>query len=533
MATSDLRSAGRSESADPLAVRVTGGLIRGVQDEARFVWRGIPYAAAPVGPLRLRAPQPVVPWSGIRDCASFGYISPQARFGQFVGESPDVPSSEDCLTVNVSAPTVPGGADGNRPVMVNIHGGGYSVGSSQGFAGEGAVFIDAGQIVYVSFNYRLGALGYLDFTRYSTPDRPFESNLGLRDQVAALQWVQANIGSFGGDPRNVTVFGESAGGTAVTTLMATPAAKGLFARAIAQSPLPNAVYPAELTSRWAGEFIEILRDRLAVPAAESAELPDASTLLAESSVADLTEAAVALQIRVPGTDPGAVCLAPVIDGDFLPEHPLTAFRNGRALRVPLIIGTNQREGTVLRGRSNILPSTSSRVKAVFARALESARTPMRRAYPGLPVGRAAIDFGGDYSFWYPSLKVAEFHSHYAPTYAYRFDVVPRLLRLLGLDATHGIEMYALFDQMGSAAVKAMGALGGSEQYSRAGARMRDFWIRFAWGADISGEWPPYTLAHRRTRIIAQTDRIESDPQAERRLAWEAFLPLGTPAPSPH
>ena len=148
----------------------------------------------------------------------------------------------------------------NLPVMVFIHGGGYSSGSSRDFSGQGEGFVRSGRVVYVSFNYRLGALGYLDFTRYSSGLRPFESNLGLRDQVALLGWVRENIGAFGGDAARVTVFGESAGGNAVTTLMATPSARGLFAGAIAQSPPPDAVYPPELTARWAAEYIAILRD---------------------------------------------------------------------------------------------------------------------------------------------------------------------------------------------------------------------------------------------------------------------------------
>ena len=148
----------------------------------------------------------------------------------------------------------------NLPVMVFIHGGGYSAGSSRDFSGQGEGFVRSGRVVYVSFNYRLGALGYLDFTRYSSGLRPFESNLGLRDQVALLGWVRENIGAFGGDAARVTVFGESAGGNAVTTLMATPSARGLFAGAIAQSPPPDAVYPPELTARWAAEYLAILRD---------------------------------------------------------------------------------------------------------------------------------------------------------------------------------------------------------------------------------------------------------------------------------
>ncbi|WP_277871554.1 carboxylesterase family protein [Cryobacterium luteum] len=222
------------------------------------------------------------------------------------------------------------------PVMVFVHGGGYSTGSAQDFPGQGEGFVSSGRVVYVSFTYRLGALGYLDFSRYSTPTRPIENNLGLRDQVAALQWVRANIRSFGGNPHNVTVFGESAGGNAIITLMATPATQGLFARAIAQSPPSNAAYTSALTDEWAEHF-------LSVPGGDG----DPIELLATAEVSALTRAALALQVRTPDANPGTFCLAPVIDGIMLPEHPLEAFRGGRAHREPLIIGTYDREGATV------------------------------------------------------------------------------------------------------------------------------------------------------------------------------------------
>ena len=205
------------------------------------------------------APRPVVPWEGIRDASKFGKIAPQLHNGQFRGAGPRILAGEDCLTINVLSTGSSSREPPGLPVMVFIHGGGYSAGSSQDFPGQGETFVQSGQVLYVSFNYRLGVFGYLDFSRYSTPERPFDSNLGLRDQVAALEWVHDNIAAFGGDPDNVTVFGESAGGNAVTTLLATPSARGLFARAIAQSPPADAVYPRDLADEWAAEFVTVLR----------------------------------------------------------------------------------------------------------------------------------------------------------------------------------------------------------------------------------------------------------------------------------
>ncbi|MGO4689974.1 carboxylesterase/lipase family protein [Glaciibacter sp. 2TAF33] len=506
----------RATQASRLDVRVTGGVVRGVREGSLLAWRGIPYAAPPVGPARFRAPQPVLPWTGIRDAIRYGHVAPQLYRGQFKGTGPRIASSEDCLTVNVLSATVTRRKRLGMPVMVFIHGGGYSSGSSQDFAGQGERFVLSGQVVYVSFDYRLNALGYLHFGRYGTSERPVESNLGLRDQVAALEWVRDNIRGFGGDPHNVTIFGESAGGNAVTTLMATPAARGLFARAIAQSAPTDAVYRTELADGWAAEFVEIL-------AAQVGGEADALRLLETASVADLTTAALVLQIRTPDASPGTFCLAPVIDGDFLPEHPVDAFRAGRQHPVPLIIGTNDREGSIFRGRVDILPKSPERVSAIFLRAGPASRTRMLAAYPGLAAKqRAAADFAGDYAFWYPSVLVGGLHSRVAPVHFYRFDVAPRIMRLLGLDATHGIEMFALFSRVDTLVARTMTSLGGRDDFVRAGERMRRNWLQFACTGRLGDGWPAYTEEVRTTLIIAERDRVESDPRAQRRLAWEAF-----------
>lgn len=498
-------------------VRVTGGIVRGVRVGRSRVWRGVPYAAAPVGPLRFRAPQPVQPWPGTRDASSYGQISPQlVRTG--LGSRTTVSGGEDCLTANIRSPILGPREAGPLPVTVFIHGGGYSSGSSRDFSGQGESFVDSRRVVYVSFNYRLGALGYLDFSRYSSRSRRFDSNLGLRDQLALLRWVQANIAAFGGDPHRVTVFGESAGGNAVTTLMATPSARGLFARAIAQSPPSDAVYPADRTAQWAGEYVEILRSVMA----ERAAGVTTTNLLAAAPVGDLVAACVRLQIRTPDLYPGEFCLAPVIDNDLVPESPMSAFRAGRALGIPLIIGTNDREGSIFRGRIDILPRSAARIAALFRQAPPQAGAALRRAYPGLPARRPAADLSGDFGFWYPSTRVADLHSRYAPVFAYRFDFAPRLLRLVGLDATHGVEMFALFDRLDEPLARAMTSLGGNESYAAAGERMRRHWLAFAEGGEPESSWPRYEVQSRRTLIIGDVDRVEADPRRERREAWERF-----------
>jgi para-nitrobenzyl esterase len=180
-----------------LLVETDRGTVRGIRRDGVRMWRGIPYAASTGGARRFRAPEPAPPWAGVRDASTFGPVAPQNRKGQFIGAHPRLLRSEDCLSVNVTAPDEP---VSGRPVMVFIHGGAYSVGSAGEYPRQGESLARRYGVVYVSLNYRLGALGWLDFRAYASPRHPFECNLGLRDQVAALEWVRRNIRAFGGDP---------------------------------------------------------------------------------------------------------------------------------------------------------------------------------------------------------------------------------------------------------------------------------------------------------------------------------------------
>ncbi|WP_156767410.1 carboxylesterase family protein, partial [Mycobacterium sp. E796] len=188
--------------------RTTAGIVEGFTRDGVNRWRSIPYARPPVGALRFRAPQPAPPWSGVRHCHGFGNCAPQQRRYTLLGVGRYQPMSEDCLTLNVVTPEV--AADEPLPVMVFVHGGGYIMGSSATPLYDGAALARRG-CVYVSVNYRLGALGCLDLSSLSTRDTKIDSNLYLRDLVMALQWIRDNIAEFGGDPGNVTIFGESAG----------------------------------------------------------------------------------------------------------------------------------------------------------------------------------------------------------------------------------------------------------------------------------------------------------------------------------
>ena len=230
---------------------VDSGTVEGFTRDGVNRWRSIPYARPPVGRLRFRAPKPVRPWPGVRYCHGFGNCAPQQRKYTILSVGKYQPMSEDCLTLNVTAAERP--ADQPLPVMVFIHGGGYIMGSSATPIYDGASLVRKG-CVYVSVNYRIGALGCMDLSSLSTADNPIDGNLYLRDLVMALGWVRNNIAVFGGDPDNVTIFGESAGAHAVATLLAVPQAKGLFARAISESTASGMVRSPEAAEKFAVHF---------------------------------------------------------------------------------------------------------------------------------------------------------------------------------------------------------------------------------------------------------------------------------------
>lgn len=504
-----------------LLVETDRGAVRGIRRRGVRMWRGIPYAASTGGARRFGAPEPALPWDGVRDASAFGPVAPQNRKGQFIGAHPRFPRSEDCLSLNVTAADEPAAG---RPVMVFIHGGAYSVGSSGEYPRQGEQLVRRHGIVYVSLNYRLGALGWLDFRAYASPRHPFECNLGLRDQVAALEWVRRNIRAFGGDPGNVTLFGESSGANSVTTLMTVPAAEGLFGRAISQSSPAYAVYAPEVAARWAAEFVSTLSRLVDDDDLDSESVEDAAAMLHTADPTLLAEAATRLSRRTPDENPGTISLAPVIDGEFLPQQPLDAFRDGTAHRIPLIIGTNDREGSLFAGRISILPTTKPRIRAIFANTRKKSRKAIKRQYPGLPERRPAADFAGDFTFWFPSVKVGERHSRHAPVYFYRFDAAPRMPRLLGLDATHGLELFALFEKFDTPTGAGLTLLGGRRLYRDVGRRMQRHWVSFAASGAPEPTWPRYDEAVRRTLVFDRSDRVESDPRREKRLAWEDFVP---------
>lgn len=495
-----------------LSVATTEGTVVGVDQGTTAAWYGIPYAQPPVGPLRYR--RAVAPEPRDRRLAADAWGAPPVQppmpeeFGG-IGEAGD--ACEDCLTLNIVRPA---DSTGPLPVMVWIYGGAFSIGAARNY--DPATLVEHGDVVFVSMNYRVGPLGFLDLSSLSTPQRPIDTNVGFYDQIRALSWIQQNIAGFGGDADNVTIFGESAGAMSVLSLLAMPDAAGLFHKAIAQSPAPGHANSAQSQAHWARTFAENL----------GAARGDAARALDAASPAELLAAADTLTAQVAAEAPGTLVFGPCLDGASLPAAPLDALAAGAAAAVPLLIGTNDNEGLLFmfgaqRSGAETIPVRPATLDRVLPPGPE--RDALLRAYPGYPEDRTAAQLGGDMVFWYPTTAAAAAHSTHAPTWAYRFDYVSADPRFGALGATHGQEIAHVLGWSYGSDPALSGAMMGA-------------WAAFAHTGDPNGEavagdpesapaavaWPRYDADERSTLIFDAAPHVEADPRASRRRAWQDY-----------
>lgn len=494
-------------------VKTAAGTVEGFTRDGVNRWRSIPYARPPVGALRYRAPQPVQPWPGVRYCHGFGSCAPQQRMYTILAPGRYQPMSEDCLTLNVVTPEGAGNQpDEALPVMVFIHGGGYMLGSSATPVYDGAALARKG-CVYVSVNYRLGALGCLELSSLSGSGTVIDDNLFLRDLVMSLRWVRDNIAAFGGDPDNVTIFGESAGAHAVATLMATPDAKGLFAQAIAQSPGSGMISSAEVAADYAARFVRQLG------ATES----EAGAALLAARPAELVDALDRLVVEGQRDMLGAFAIGPTFHTEYLPDDPVVAMGEGKAHAVPLIVGTNADEGRLFTRFLKLLPTSEHAIERLLAHVEPDARERILSAYPGYPRADACVRFGGDFVFGSAVWQIAQAHSAFAPTYVYRYDYATTALKLSGMGATHATELLAVFDVYRSKFGRLLAAGVDSRPARKVSDDIQGRWLAFADRAVPGADWPQYTRDERAVIVLDRRRRVEFDPHSDRRRAWEGFF----------
>ncbi len=496
----------------------TGGTVEGFETDGILQFRNIPYAASPAGEGRFRAPQPVEPWSGVRDATQHGAIAPQAAsmLDSMLGTK-QRPMDEDCLTLTVTTPSL----DGSRPVMVWIHGGGFQTGSGSVPWYDGRQLAGHGDVVVVAINYRLGALGWLRVDQLLGDDYAGSGNNGLRDQIAALQWVQENIAGFGGDPGQVTIFGESAGGMSVATLLGTPAAAGLFRRAVAQSgACHNVAEPDEAAAVTAAVLRQLGGDDDADP--ELLLTTPAEHLVAaqEAAAADLLRPA-GTRLRLP--------YAPQHDGAVLPEQPLERIAAGHSSDVSLLTGTTADEWALfqLGARQRM---DDERLGRRFERQFPGrgidALDVYRRSRPDATADELWVALMTDVVFRIPAVRLAEAQAAHQPdTWMYRFSHrSPAFDGRLG--ACHAIEIPFVFDNLARGGVGAFVGDTGDE-LERLAAVTSSAWLSFARNGDPSHEglpaWPRFDAEHRAVMDLDSTCQLLHDPNGSERQLFDGVL----------
>ena len=465
-------------------VEVQGGRLRGVHRHDHWSFSGIPYAAPPAGSARFRPPAPPEPWTGVRAADRFGPVAPQAPslIDASLGGRPEE-QSEDCLRLNIWTPALDGA---RRPVMVWIHGGSFLGGSGSGGLYRGGTLARDGDVVVVTLNYRLGMLGFLAHPALAVDGGSWLDgeewtgfgNWGLADQVAALRWVRDHIADFGGDPGNVTLFGESAGGMSVSALLAVPAGRGLFHRAIVESGGPYAY-----SSDQAASVAEQLAAQLGVPMTREG--------LEQVPADALVEAVVSFDQRGGRRDDSGLLMMPVVDGGLLSTDPTSAVAAGSVADVPLLIGTNRDEMSFFTFGN----------PALNALDLDGLRRWMRRLTPDPAARDSVIDavtearvargepvsprdlwvaIATEFVFRIPSVRLADAHrSAAAPgvgTYVYLFTWSSPLLDGY-LGSCHALEIPFVFGTVQNPAIQ--GFSGGGPEALALSSSMRQAWTTFA------------------------------------------------------
>lgn len=464
-------------------VRVDGGQLEGVIEDGVVVYKGIPYAVPPVGEWRWRPPQPAAPWTGVRRAAEFGPNCMQGRFGPPQASGVQPPRvSEDCLYLNIWRPA-DARAGARLPVMVWIHGGGFVGGSGSSPANLGAGFARQG-VILVSFNYRLGRFGFFAFPALSR-ERPEElkGNYAYMDQIAALKWVQRNIAAFGGDPKNVTIFGFSAGGVSVHSMLASPLARGLFQKAIVESGgSRDSVLTARPMNRdGVDPNYPVSAETIGVEFARSMGIEGTD----EAALARLRALSAEQILQGPASGGPRYELTPVLDGKLITETAESAYKARRMPRVPIIVGSNSADTAGNRVRA----TSKEQLWARFGKWSEQAKAaydPDGTADLATLIARANDDFGQAEPARFAANAFAAIG---APAYRYRFSYVQTALReKMRMGAPHGGEIAFVF---GTLAPRPGVEI--SDQDRAVSRMIQSYWVNFARKGDPNGpglpQWP--------------------------------------------
>ncbi len=506
------RPASAQDKTNELVAATESGQVRGQRMEDVLVFRSVPYAAPPVGELKFAAPARHEPWTGVRDATRSGPTAPYNLPPAGPIDSQPVfgagwVKGADYLTSTIWTPALTGPA---RPVLVFIHGGAFVLGAGDVPLYDGTAFAKKG-VVLVTINYRLGIEGFLKI-------KGVPSNLGIRDQLAALRWVRANIANFGGDPGNVTIFGESAGAMSVAVLLASPAAKGLFQRAILMSGSGQAVLSGEQADRIAAKYAKVLNIE---NTAEAYRRFTPEQLLAAQQ--KVTPKMVKLKTK-DYSDPGSgtVLWFPVIDGDLIPALPLTGVQQGAGRDVDVLLGYNSDEANYFLVPTGLLQKIRTRfILALAAKRLHPAPAGLisvyKQVYPTKSLGALLSAMATAYQFQVPSVRLADAHARQpGRTFMYEFGW-PSSVAAGTLGAYHGLGLPFVFNQS-DRVTGPQGMLGPAGGPAGLAEKMQNAWVGFA--KDGRPGWPAYTPGERQTMLINTTWQLQTNPHSQEIQAWE-------------
>lgn len=497
-------------SASRAVVSTESGLLQGFVQDGIYAYLGVPYATAE----RFKMPEPVEPWEGVRGALTYGEICPFAPMSAVANDelfNPHryLPTNEDCQFLNVWTPGIQDG--GNRPVMVWLHGGGWSNGSSiEQVAYDGRNLAEKGDVVVVTLNHRINVLGYLDLSNFGD-EYKYSGNVGVADMVAALEWVKANAAEFGGDPNNVTIFGQSGGGRKVLSLLAVPAAEGLVHKGVVQSS--SYTFPGQEWSKRVGELTVENLGLTADTVADIAEVP----------YLDLLAAGTAALSQASEEGLGGGGWSPMIDGDYFPAQPGDAEFAAAIADIPIMVGS------VLTERSTVITQDPMALQSDNPRDWDDERTlsklEERFGENGAAVGEAfqsaypqklyAHSFFVDERTRPQVIALADIVSaeEAAPVYTYMFAYFSPVMDGIGM-AWHCSELPYVFDNV----ELAMTATGGGDAAKAMAHDVSQAWINFARYGDPNHpglpEWPAYTTENGATMVLDETSYVGFHHDAE-------------------
>ena len=502
-------------------VQTTGGRLRGYVDNGVQVFKGVHYGASTAGANRFMPPQKLQPWTGVRDAFDWGPRAPQVVGGEpaeMIPTDPREAQGEDCLVMNIWTPNAGNGQ--RRPVMVWLHGGGYASGSGSYSIYDGRELARKHDVVAISVNHRHNILGYLHLAHFGGKWAT-ATNAGMLDIVAALEWVRDNIAAFGGDPRNVTIFGQSGGAGKVSTLMAMPAARGLFHRAIAQSGAAVTGTPVEQAIKTTEQVLQ----RLSIT-------PDRLDQLQKLPFTQLVDVMRPAPGAPPGPGPGAgLSFGPVVDGKSLPTNPFDPAAPALAASVPFLTGTTATEVTFFAPDDQLRPiddaTLRTRVKGLL-KVTDQDADRLIATYRKNEPGRDNIDLflrlSTDNSFFRLGVETQaerKAAQRGAPVYMYRFEYYSPV-REGRLKAMHCMEIPFVFDNLAGGQVYT----GNGPVAQRIADQMSAAWVAFARNGTPNHrgipQWPAFNATQRATLVFGPETRAANDPGREQRLALKAI-----------